>query len=398
MKKLTKLACLLVGIMMFAAMFAVTPAFADEPAETYSAKTYVPEAADFVNYWGGVGDLSEDDGDGIFTFAHAAFTVPMKGAEIKMNTLFKLLSKKSVADGGDGIDGWVTYSFSKQPGGNKEDNTFPYYSGAVDGIFLHITNYSGTTAPNCVEVQVVKRENGEFAPIVPTFFLDNAVNVPMTLSLVKAENGKYTLTFTKIADGTVLKKVEEIEINEALFVNEKGQTFFSTAIYEADGCDGQHWLHRGVAVFSAEVYTPDLTNAVITLEQTEYEFDETVTAYKPAVTVKFGEKTLENNVDYFVTYKNNKEIGTAEVIVAFIGEYAGNASKTVTFEIKEKENSSSGDQSSDTGSSGTTTGETSGSPSDNPAEDDGGCTGAAGISAIASVLGMAVVLVAKKRA
>ena len=358
MKKLTKLACLLVGIMMFAAMFAVTPAFADEHAETYSAKTYVPEAADFVNYWGGVGDLSEDDGDG--------------------------------------IDGWVTYSFSKQPGGNKEDNTFPYYSGAVDGIFLHITNYSGTTAPNCVEVQVVKRENGEFAPIVPTFFLDNAVNVPMTLSLVKAENGKYTLTFTKIADGTVLKKVEEIEINEALFVNEKGQTFFSTAIYEADGCDGQHWLHRGVAVFSAEVYTPDLTNAVVTLEQTEYEFDETVTAYKPAVTVKFGEKTLENNVDYFVTYKNNKEIGTAEVIVAFIGEYAGNASKTVTFEIKE--NSSSGDQSSDTGSSGTTTGETSGSPSDNPAEDDGGCTGAAGISAIASVLGMAVVLVAKKRA
>lgn len=390
MKKLNKLACLLVSIMMFAATFAVTTtAFAQEATTetvTYSAKTYVPEKSDFVNYWGGVDNLSEENGGGIFTFAHSAFTVPMEGKNIKMNTLFKLLSKKAVAEGGDNVDGWVTYSFSTQPSGDK-DNSFPYYGGSGNGYFLHITNYSGTTAPNCVEVQFVKMQNNETS-LVSSFFLDNALNVPVTLSLAKGES-TYSLTFTKMTDdGTVLKKVDGLELDESLFINAKGQTFFSTAIYEGAGCDGNHWEHRGLAVFSAEVYTVDLAQAIVTLEATEYEYDETINAYKPEVTVVNGATTLTENTDYFVTYKNNKAVGTAEAVITYIGEYTGNASKTVTFEIKENETEQP------TTSEPTSTPET---PEDPATSEDNGCAGGIGVSTFASVLGFAVLLVAKKR-
>lgn len=55
---------------------------------------------------------------------------------------------------------------------------------------------------------------------------------------------------------------------------------------------------------------------------------------KPAVEVKNGSKTLTQNVDYKVTYKNNKKIGTASIIVQGIGNYVG--TKTIKFNITPK--------------------------------------------------------------
>ena len=55
---------------------------------------------------------------------------------------------------------------------------------------------------------------------------------------------------------------------------------------------------------------------------------------KPAVTVKYGKKTLKKGVDYTVSYKNNKAIGTATVIVTGKGNYTGTAKKT--FKINPK--------------------------------------------------------------
>ena len=377
MKKLTILASVIASLCLAFGFVTMPKAYA---ADGYSAKTYVPDATDFVNYWGGADNLSENDGGGVFTFAHASFTVPLEGRAIEMNTLFKMLSKKSVEEGGNGIDGWATYSFSATPG-EERDNTFPYYGGAKDGYFLHITNYSGTTAPNCVEVQVVAMANGVTSSVT-TFFLDNACNVPVVLSLKKAET-TYTLTFTRISDGAVLKSVEGLALDESLFINEKGQTFFSTAIYEADGCYGNHWEHRGVAVFSAKVYTLGAEDAQITLEQTEYEYEEGKT-YKPAVTVVIGDNTLVNNVDYYLEYADNKAVGTASVVVKYMGEYSGNADRIVEFEIKEyapESNSEEPASSSETQS----------------AASSGGCMGSVGGTAFLSLFALAGVFAAKKK-
>ena len=54
-------------------------------------------------------------------------------------------------------------------------------------------------------------------------------------------------------------------------------------------------------------------------------------AIEPAVTVKFGKTVLIEGTDYSVTYANNKEIGTASIIITGKGDYVGE--KTVTFKI-----------------------------------------------------------------
>lgn len=54
-------------------------------------------------------------------------------------------------------------------------------------------------------------------------------------------------------------------------------------------------------------------------------------ALKPAVIIRDGKKKLVNGIDYTVTYKNNKNIGTATVTITGKGEYKG--TKTLKFKI-----------------------------------------------------------------
>lgn len=51
----------------------------------------------------------------------------------------------------------------------------------------------------------------------------------------------------------------------------------------------------------------------ITLSQTSYVYDGR--AKKPAITVKDGDKVLTEGTDYTVVYQNNKNVGTAKVII-----------------------------------------------------------------------------------
>lgn len=56
--------------------------------------------------------------------------------------------------------------------------------------------------------------------------------------------------------------------------------------------------------------------------------------YKPVPVVKMGSKVLTEDVDYTVSYSNNRNVGTARVIISGMGVYSGE--KVVTFAIKEK--------------------------------------------------------------
>ncbi|MBQ5441758.1 MAG: fibronectin type III domain-containing protein, partial [Firmicutes bacterium] len=57
------------------------------------------------------------------------------------------------------------------------------------------------------------------------------------------------------------------------------------------------------------------------LSKTSYVY--TGSAFKPAVTVTLGDKTLVKDTDYKVTYSSNKNVGTAKVTVQGIGKYTG---------------------------------------------------------------------------
>ena len=76
--------------------------------------------------------------------------------------------------------------------------------------------------------------------------------------------------------------------------------------------------------------TLSLSDAVITVPDQTY----TGKALKPAVTVKYGSTQLKAGTDYTVSYKDNKKIGTATVVIKGKGSYVGE--KTASFNIVPK--------------------------------------------------------------
>ncbi|WP_242840453.1 dockerin type I domain-containing protein [Ruminococcus albus] len=89
--------------------------------------------------------------------------------------------------------------------------------------------------------------------------------------------------------------------------------------------------------------TNTISDCTITLSHTSYTYDGT--EKKPTVTANDGTKTLVNGTDFTVSYSNNKNVGTAEVIVTGIGKYSGTTS--LTFEIVAKVESMLGDVNGD---------------------------------------------------
>lgn len=72
-----------------------------------------------------------------------------------------------------------------------------------------------------------------------------------------------------------------------------------------------------------------------TLSKTSYTYNGK--AKKPGVVVKSADKVLKKNTDYTVTYKNNKNVGKASVVIKGKGNYSG--TKTLTFKINPKSTS-----------------------------------------------------------
>ncbi|MGN0469053.1 MAG: leucine-rich repeat protein [Acutalibacteraceae bacterium] len=69
----------------------------------------------------------------------------------------------------------------------------------------------------------------------------------------------------------------------------------------------------------------NIAKSKITLSKSSYSYNPN--GVFPSVTVKYGNKTLAKNKDYTITYKNNKNIGTASVVIKGIGSYVGTVEK-----------------------------------------------------------------------
>lgn len=72
----------------------------------------------------------------------------------------------------------------------------------------------------------------------------------------------------------------------------------------------------------------NVADAVIKLDKSSLEY--TGKSLKPKFTVKLGQTTLKKNVDYNVTYKNNKNVGVGTIKISGIGQYTGTKEKTFT--------------------------------------------------------------------
>ena len=71
-----------------------------------------------------------------------------------------------------------------------------------------------------------------------------------------------------------------------------------------------------------------LNNGLIMLSETSYVYDGTYK--KPAATVTFGGKVLQEGKDYTISYRNNLNVGVTTVIATGMGDYTGYTSKNFT--------------------------------------------------------------------
>lgn len=86
--------------------------------------------------------------------------------------------------------------------------------------------------------------------------------------------------------------------------------------------------YNGTKTATFRILGKDVSNATVNSISTQRYTGEEI---RPAVTVKIGSVTLQQNVDYTLSYRDNTRPGTASIIISGVGTCSG--SKTVTFKI-----------------------------------------------------------------
>ena len=91
--------------------------------------------------------------------------------------------------------------------------------------------------------------------------------------------------------------------------------------------------YSGTASTSFEITSKELTDADVTIGDIPSQ-GYTGNPIEPKPEIKYGEKTLEEGVDYDITYENNTNAGTATVTITFKGNYTGSVSDQFTIDVK----------------------------------------------------------------
>ncbi len=196
-----------------------------------------------------------------------------------------------------GIDYTIKYSDNIEPG---------RASVTVTGI----GNYTGTTTVyfTITKAKSILNASIELSPV--SFIYDGTAKEPAVT----------------VTDGTTILR-EGTDYTVSYSNNIKPGTGYVTIIGVGD--------YTGTTTVSftiTEKTVISISAASVTLTAVSFFYDGT--AKRPGVTVTLNGKTLYENTDYTVEYKNNIEIGTATVIITGKGDYTGTVTKN--FSIVQK--------------------------------------------------------------
>lgn len=158
-----------------------------------------------------------------------------------------------------------------------------------------------------------------------------------TSDAVFINSGKCTVSKSVITAnkcrGIVVKKATVNSTSNKVYKNASAELYFAAG---ANGSFKSNTIGGGgvKASDSSNVKLSDnvyrISEGTLKLEKKSYKY--TGKAIKPKVTVTFAGKKLKKNVDYKVTYSNNKKRGTATVKITGKGNYKGTL--TAKFKIK----------------------------------------------------------------
>lgn len=92
------------------------------------------------------------------------------------------------------------------------------------------------------------------------------------------------------------------------------------------------WMENPTATFTMTPQTASISKCDISFQKAAYPY--TGKTVIPVFTVREGNTTLTQGVNYTVTYKNNKNIGTATITVKGKGSYTGSVKKTFKIQLQ----------------------------------------------------------------
>ncbi|MDD6614587.1 MAG: fibronectin type III domain-containing protein [Lachnospiraceae bacterium] len=128
---------------------------------------------------------------------------------------------------------------------------------------------------------------------------------------------------------TLFNEVGEVIADHRLTYGSEGETTVTLSpntIYYIQACN--YWEENPYEendTYLFSIGTPTLTSENVSIEQTSYVYNGK--SIKPGVSVVYNNVTLTKGKDYSVTYRNNKNAGTATVSVKGLGTYNGTVNK-----------------------------------------------------------------------
>lgn len=153
-------------------------------------------------------------------------------------------------------------------------------------------------------------------------------------------NGAYELTITAEPGGTIKQGANGYYApdSQVTLMAEPNSGYVFTG-WIADGgtfsdvsSTGTTFTMPAANVTIKAVFRSKNENAKMSIKSAKASLKKTSYIYngkkkRPSVTVKIGSKKLKKGVDYKVTYKNNRKVGTASVIINGTGKYKGKLTK-----------------------------------------------------------------------
>lgn len=165
-------------------------------------------------------------------------------------------------------------------------------------------------------------------------WLKQGANHPVTLNVTDSTVGKIapsnngnTIQYidTINLDGVTIAADEGNDLATGELILNGGDVNIKNSSVEKISIPKKPRADVNVTVEDGSVVTP-ISSATVTLAKASYEW--TGKEIKPAVTVKLLNKVLVNGKDYTVSYKNNKNVGTATVVITGKSGYNGSVTKT----------------------------------------------------------------------
>ena len=181
------------------------------------------------------------------------------------------------------------------------------------------------------EVVKYNSENGEVLVFVDgdEKYICVPTNKKYDFRLTGTDKGK--MTYTSVKSDIATQEVEEQKTFDNVALT-KGKEMETSSIANANVKDTKLYVVDEKQDIVAEVSTSGKETKKVSMNKVKISGIKSKTyngkAFTQKTTVKYGKTTLEKGTNYTVSYKNNKNVGTATVTITGKGKYIGTIKKT----------------------------------------------------------------------